>query len=282
MRRKFLAIAVVLFVAGLWIQVAAALEPLGPPAAGLNEAQWGIGLDFSHSRTDLKLTDGKSKIDGAPSSAIGPWKISNFTTDVATVYIGCGLTNQLEGFVRIGGISTEDSSGKLTTYDVNGVPTANPTRHSGHTGYAFGFGGKATFWEQDELKLGGIVQFNWAKPNSRAKVDRGGEIGVGSYDADFVIMSVQIAAGPTYRLTDDVSVYGGPFLQYISGDIKLKGPYPPFPTVDEKHTAGIDEENCFGGYVGLQIELTKNNPLNIEYQHTATDNAIAMNVVWKY
>jgi hypothetical protein len=279
MRRKYL-IAIVMIVGSVWAP-ALALEPFGPPAAGLNEAQWGVGLDFSHSRTALKLTNGKSTVTGSTSSAIEGWTIKNYTADVATVYIGCGLSNQIEGFARIGYMTTENSTGTFTLNDVNGIPYGSPAKYGGHTGYAFGVGGKATVWEQDDLKLGGIVQFNWEKPNGSAKINHLG-LGTGYYSMDLVVMSLQIAAGPTYKIRDDISIYGGPFLQYISGNIKLLGPFPGNTSLQGKHTANIEQQNYFGGFIGFQIELSKDNPLNIEYQHTATDNALAMNMVWKY
>lgn len=271
--KKIVAFTVVLLVAGVWVPLALALDTLGPPAAGLNLGQWGLGFDYSHSRTDIKLYNAERKNSFGGFEKFESWKIKHFTTDVVTANIGYGFTNELEVFLRLGAIRNEDTKG--TVID-------SPAKYEGDTGFDYGFGAKATLWQQDNLKLGGIAQFSWAKPGGKTKVNWGGETGVWSYSTDIKVITAQIAVGPTYKLADDVSIYGGPFIQYIDGNISLKGSDPTNPTYSEKYSADIRQQNYFGGFIGMQLEFTKDAPFNIEWQHTATDDAFAMNLIWKY
>jgi hypothetical protein len=269
MRRKFLAIGVVLFVGGVWVQAALALETLGPPAAaGLDQGQSSLGFDYSHSRMDIKLHN--AMWSSSFSSGLIEWKMRNLTTDAVTAKIGYSITNDLECFVRLGAMTTEDTKGTLDTglIEYRG--------DIGDMGFDFGFGAKATLWQQDNLKLGGIAQFSWARPKGKARIDWGGG-DVEPCSSKIEVREIQMAVGPTYKLSDGASIYGGPFLHYVDGSIK-------FESSTYKYSADISQQNCFGGFVGMQLDLDTYAPfiLNVEWQHTATDDALGLNLTWKY
>lgn len=265
----------------LFVSSSFALEIFGPPSAGLNEAQWGSGFDYSHSRTDLKLRHGNttdSNYYSTTTSKIASWKIRDFTTDVVTANISLGLTNQVEGFARLGITASRDSESSLVEY---------PVKYAGDQIYSYGFGVKATFWEQDDLKLGGICQYSVTKIDSTATIDKGGPYGPWHYSLNMPIQTIQIAVGPTYKLDDTTSVYGGTFFQLIRGDIKLLGADPngtagPYVRIHERYSAEIRQESLLGGFIGIQMELSKDNPLCIEYQRTATDDLVAASIRWKF
>ena len=278
MKRKFLAIGVVLFVGGVWVQAALALDTLGPPAAaGLDQGQASLGFDYSHSIMDLKLSNTKRSDNFGGSENLPSWKIRHFTTDVVTAKIGYSVTNDLEGFVRLGALTTEDSKGTLS------VGSVTYKGGMGDMGFDFGFGAKATLWQQDNLKVGGILQFGYAKPEGKVRVNRGGSIGVVECSSRVELREVQMAVGPTYKLSDDVSIYGGPFLHYVNGNTRFEGRSSSIPSYKEKYSADVSQQNCFGGFIGMQLDLDKYVPfINVEWQHTATDDALGLNLTWKF
>jgi hypothetical protein len=184
----------------------------------------------------------------------------------------------LEGFVRLGALATEDSKGTLS------VGSVTYKGDMGDMGFDFGFGAKATLWQQDNLKVGGILQFGYAKPEGKVKINRGVEIGVVECSSRVELMEVQMAVGPTYKLSDDVSIYGGPFLHYVNGNMRFEGSSPYVPAYKEKYSADVIQQNYLGGFIGMQLDLDKYAPfiLNVEWQHTATDDALGLNLTWKY
>jgi opacity protein-like surface antigen len=269
MKRKFLAIGVVLFVGGVWVQAALALDTLGPPAAaGLDQGQSSLGLDYSHARMNLKLYNAKWS-SSSGSGELPEWKMRNLTTDVVTANIGYGIAKDLEGFVRLGAMTTEDTKGTLGTGLV---------KYRGNPGFDFdfGFGAKATFWQQDNLKMGGIAQFSWSKPDGKASIDWGGESGIWKYSSKIEVREIQIAVGPTYEFSDGALIYGGPFVHYVDGSIEFK-------SSTYRYSADVIQQNYLGGFVGIRLDPDKYTPfINIEWQHTATDDALGLNLTWKY
>jgi len=144
-----------------------------------------------------------------------------------------------------------------------------------------GFGTKVTFWEQTpELKWGGLFQMSWADSDGKLKLEAEGEELL-SADFDLDIYEIQLAVGPTYKLMENVSIYGGPFLQFINGDMDAKYT-EPYTGGTLKLSADVDEAAYFGGYIGLQAELIENVPFYIEYQHTAKADALGMGLLWKF
>jgi hypothetical protein len=250
-----------------------AMDFLGPPAAELSQGQWSAGVDFSHSRTDLKFYEGRYTDFTGPSTKESPFKIPHFKTDTLTANLGYGITNNVEAFLRLGALTTENTEGHVLS---------GSGKYSGDTGFDIGFGTKATFWQEDKLSMGGIFQFSWAKPDGDIKINYG-EGDIWSYNTDLKLMEIQIAIGATYQLIDWAKIYGGPFLHYIDGSIIATGHSILDPALGkERYTYDITQANYFGGFIGTQIEIIKNIPFNFEWQHTATDDAIAMNMTLKF
>ena len=58
MGKKISLFAVVIVVIGLSSSVSLALDLMGPPTAGLKARQFNAGVGYSHSKMDIKLTEG--------------------------------------------------------------------------------------------------------------------------------------------------------------------------------------------------------------------------------
>jgi opacity protein-like surface antigen len=263
-----------LIVVGLLTSPAAALDPMGPPVAGLSQGQIKIGVDYSDSKMDLKLTEGTwiELLDGVPLDAgeAVPFTLKDFKAYRTYANIGFGASDNLEAFLRVGG--TQGRFGDSIWEDGEDF--------DGSTDFAVGGGLKATFYEDGALRIGGLIQGSWAEYNGTLCAPHW-------FAADRVeidLTQVQAAVGASYSWAERFSIYGGPFLHFVSGNLD--------DTIHEVDTAtgglltshyswDIEEDSVFGAYAGAQLELTDNCAFNIEYQRTAAADAVALGLMWR-
>jgi hypothetical protein len=226
-RKRMLLLVVVLMVAGLWSSAAWALRPMGPPMAGLEPSQMSVGFEFSWSEMD-------ADIDG------------DTTDDIESLAylanLGYGIADNWEAFIRLGiaGVDVDDED------------------FSGDDQFAYGFGTKLTFAEDDALTWGGLFQMDWTKSE-----DSGEDVEIEAYE-------IQIAVGPTYQM-EGMSLFGGPFLHFVDGDVDVPG-----------DTLDMEQESEIGGYVGAQFDIAENASWNIEFQFTGDAQAICTGIVWRF
>jgi hypothetical protein len=93
-------------------------------------------------------------------------------------------------------------------------------------------------------------------------------------------MEVQFAIGATYTAPNGTSIYGGPFLHFVDGEIedtfiRARG-YTP------EYKWDIDESSTFGGYLGTQLYLSENSFLNVEYQRTGGADAFGLSYLCRF
>ena len=271
---KIWPLGIVLILIGLGSSNAFALDLMGPPTAGLEKGMFRGGIEYSYSTMDLDLIEGKAIIfrNGAPLGS-GPAQsltIKDFKVNTLYATVGYGIFKNCEGFLRMGAANaTFDDSlwGEREEFDSN-------------VDFAIGGGVKATFYEGFDWKIGGVFQIN------RAELD--GEIESSSWVipqpqfAEISTTEMQIAMGATYLYSSRVSIYGGPFAHFISGDFDYK-----LTRITEEFDTGeysweINEGPTFGGYIGAQIEIAKNCSANIEYQHNSNANVFGVNLMMRY
>ena len=260
---------------GFYCSAVFALDPIGPPSSDIEQGQFKIGTDYSHSNMDLKLNNGIviEYLDGF----FNGWDeavdltLKNFKINRGYANLGYGIADNFEAFFRLGGSSAEfgDSIWEDSEkFDSRAEPAA-------------GFGVKATFFEEYNLKLGGLIQANWAGYDGKLNAKHWAS-------SDFVeidITEIQFAVGVTCILSDRVSVYGGPFLHFIDGE--LNDVYSEVDTdtgglLTSDYSWDIEQDSSFGGYLGTQMELAENCSLNIEFQHTAAANAFGASIAWRF
>jgi hypothetical protein len=201
----------------------------------------------------------------APSETINGFEVN---TLYATV--GYGVFENGEAFIRMGAANAtfgdslwdegEDFDSKYN--------------------FAIGAGLKATLYESFAWKIGGVFQIN------RTELD--GEIDSSSWAipqphfAEISMTEMQIALGATYLYSGRLSIYGGPFAHYISGDFDYKFTKITTNLDTAEVSWEINEGPTYGGYIGAQIKIAKNSSANIEYQHTANASAFGVNFMMKY
>ena len=115
MQKRSLLIIVFVLV-GLISSAAFALDPMGPPTAGLHKGKFGLGAEYSHTRMKLKMhgyeSETQYKFGAVFSESSG--KIPSFKVklkmDKVYGYIGYGVSDDWEIFVRLGGMNADWSN----------------------------------------------------------------------------------------------------------------------------------------------------------------------------
>ncbi len=254
---------------------AVALDPMGPPSTDIEHGQFSIGVDYSHSDTDLELNNGvwTEYLDGVfyDCGDAVDLKLKDFKVNRGYVRLGYGISDNCEAFFRIGGSSAEFGDSIWEDSE----------EFDSRTEPALGFGVKATLFDGGNFKFGGLIQTNWAGYDGKLDASHWAS-------SDFVeidMLELQIAAGVTLMLSDRVSIYCGPFAHFIDGELD-----DTFSAVDtgtgglltSRYLWDIEEDSSFGGYLGTQMELAENCSLNMEFQHTSAADAFGMGIVWRF
>ena len=254
--------------------VSFALDPLGPPVASLEPGQSQFGIDYSQSEMDIKLKKGSwlESIDGSfhDTGLANSLTLKDFETNSTYLNFGYGVDYNWEIFIRLSSTKAEfgDSLWQQgEEFESESVPM-------------FGGGIKAIFFEEDDLKIGGLVQANWSHYN--------GILNAPQWDAPHFVetdfLEVQITLGATYMFYDGIWIYGGPLIHFVDGDIAET-------YVEEAETGGlllaewqydIEQDSMYGGYIGTTVEIDEFNSLNFEYQFTGSANALGASYVLKF
>ena len=257
------------------------LDLMGPPASDLEFGQLQIGIDYSYGEVDLELNNGRyiTYLDGwfDDAGSKNSYSLKNMRVRKFYANLGYGLAYNLDSFIRIGGANARfDNSAFSPEFWPGGQ------EFDSHTDFSVGFGLKGTFYEEDNLKLGGLFQV------SRSEFDGAIQPADWPVADDYVemgITEIQFAVGLTCKLNESFSVYGGPFLYFIDGewdDVYSEiTAVSPYQLRTSKYSWDI-EENSFGGYLGANLNLGENCSFNIEYQHASTADVLGLNLVWKY
>jgi len=305
--------AYIVFVLVICVSVTVALEPMGPACSQLTAGQFSAGAEYSCSRMDVKLTDGKGNWQGFTNGSLEAFnsgKMSSTTIEnlnLPKVYanLGYGITDNWQISVRLGAAQADFNykNGARPLFPVpvtggGGVLFDHGQKADGDSGFSIGIDTKATFYEKGKLKIGGLFQISWSQSDGKRSGLHPAGGGVNgfpepaegipwSHSVDTSITEIQFAMGPTYRLDQRVSIYGGPFFHFIDGNVdgKYSESGEAFgSTLDyrAKYRYDIDENSFFGGYVGLQFEVFRNGLFNIEYQHTAFADALGMQLIWRF
>lgn len=229
-----------------------ALQTLGPPKAGLRKGGFGVSVDYLYGKQDIQLNHGFSP-GGGPKITMDGMKVHS-----VGVKLGYGFTDNFEAFISTTG-------GSIRGSEPGGIS------FNSENGYSLGFGTKATFTKCNGMDWGGIFQILWASMDGKTKASGA------SWSSDVSLYEIQIAVGPTYQLNDKVAIYGGPFLHFLDGRMSAKS----------RAGAGriaydLDQGSYFGGYIGAAVDITTKADFCIEYQHTATADALGMSLRYKF
>ena len=230
---------------------------IGTPTAELQQGQWNVGFNYTYISTDLAKTKVAGSEGGTPVSS----KVEINDNNIQRYYgtIGYGLTDAWEAYVQLG-IADVKAQLKPQGEDSEG--------HNFDNDFAWGWGTRYTFYEQENVRWGASVQMNWLDTSCDDK-------GAG-YEAqiDYETYDLLIAAGPTVDM-GGWNLYGGPFFYMISGDLDLKGTDSGTPFT---YSGDLEEDGNIGGFVGAQFNLMENYDLTTEVSFTGDGWALGVGI----
>ena len=239
------------------ISSAFAMSPFGPPKAGLTQGQYDLGVDYSYSQFCMEFGNGKY-YSGGGNGSMPSFTKNKMKMDTVTGRLGYGFSDCWEGFFRLGGARMRNSEDG-ERFDSDGC--------------AYGLGTKVTFVQDDRIDWGALFQVDWTTVDG----DWDGPGWTGSADVD--IMQMVVAVGPTYKLDDKTSIYGGPFWYCLDGEKKY---YEKSPDPTWKEEYDLDECSSCGAFIGTEIKFGSNSVMNIEYQLTDDDDTIGISLRWLF
>jgi len=290
---------------------ALALDPMGPPVAGLTKGQWSVGLDYAFSETDLDF-DGSFDFYVYLDYPIYDYYYVTDIEDKLTfeavemhkgyLNIGYGVTDNVEAFLRIGGARAETIKPNRDIYDGGMWIHEDGPVHDFDAGFAVGFGGKATLYEDGPLKMGVLGQASWTELDVRVKYQGMAATGpvYGQWEVpcegELEFWEVQIAAGASYELSPGFTAYGGPFFYWLDGEYNFKmddwgtymgtipgdGPMFIMGYLDIKGSYDVENDSEFGGYLGAQIEVTENTNCRAECILTGDAIGFGTGLTWLF
>jgi len=265
----------VLMIIGLGGSNVFALDMLGPPTVELEKGMFRAGIDYSMSKTDLDLIEGngEASVNGSPpvSGPLPSETIYDFELKTLYANVGYGIAENYEVFLRMG--ATDATFGDTLWEDDEEFDSSY--------NFAIGVGAKATFYEGFDWKIGGIFQINATELDG--EIDSSKWIITQPRFAEISSTEMQIAIGGQYLWTGWLSIYGGPFVHFISGDFDLTvTEITELDLVTGEITYEFNKGPTYGGYFGAQINIAKNYFANIEYQQTSEAEAWGLNILMRY
>jgi len=252
-----------------------ALDFMGPPTAEIENGAFRAGIDYTFSDMDLELIEGKGITfrNGELSDPyeLRPETISGFKINTLYTTIGYGVFENCEAFVRVGAVNATFGDalwdeGEDFDSDID---------------FAIGTGIKANFYKGFDWKIGGVIQINRIELDG--KLDSSSWTTPQPQTVNINTSEIQIAIGATYMYSRRLSIYGGPFAHFISGDFDFE-----FTRADGASfiigelSWEIDKEPIYGGYIGAQYELFQNISANIEFQSSSDANVFGLSLLMKY
>ena len=255
---------------------------IGTPTAELEQGQWNVGFNNMYSDMELdkaKMTGVWSEFD-ADGDLVdrGPELYKLEIDDVKTQRyygtIGYGLTNVWEAYVQLGiaDLKAETRDADDPEDEWSGLNFDND--------FAWGWGTRYTFYEQDNIRWGVSVQMNWLDTSWDVTIaeEVAGGTEIEKTQIDWETYDLIIAVGPTVNM-GGWNLYGGPFYYMIDGDLDVSRT-ETWPTGSGiwKESGDLEEDSNFGGFVGVQCNVMENYDVTTEISFTGDGWAIGAGV----
>jgi len=249
MRRKSIllgALVLCLISSSTW-----AISHIGPPGTTSEKGQIGFNIGGRMAKTDMKIDS-----LNAAGTPLGQTTIKRAKSQDVFFDLTYGLFNNWEGFVRMCVHEIDEGAGDF----------GGRTKVSSDKDFGWGLGIRGTFYRTPKWSVGGVFQM--------MNLDTDGKARIGAFEGgiNMDIWEYMLAVGPTYHVTDMVSIYGGPFMYIIDGEVhgQLFLPY----------SGDLEEDTMFGGFIGTEIGFTESSSLRLEYAHT--DSADGVSLAYSY
>jgi len=242
-----------------------AFDLMGPTTSRHKDSgKSSVAVEYFWSNMEIDA-DGLSALDLTSDT------LDDFEIDKITANLALGMGRGSEIFFRFGVAEADPDNND----DWGGIP--------GNMGgsdevLVLGGGAKWTLYDEGNFGWGLLTQVSWADYDFDGR-----SYSVGAYNValspEFEIFEVQIATGPTLKLNENVTIFGGPFLYFLTGDADFKG------TIDGSQarvSADLEQESILGGYIGAGLELGQKVDLSFEVQATSGSYGVGGQFVWKF
>lgn len=254
--------------------LAMAASPLGPPSALVGENQWAFGANVGFQSVDLEATGTYYEQGATLRSTSATIEIKDLQSFSSFLQAGLGLTDNWDVYACIG-ISDADADATVksaATVATRGFSDNETFGISNNHDLAWGVGSRFTFSKSETVDWGGLFQMTWFNPKVGgsswvSKSDPTYRIN-GDWDLDY--WEIIVAIGPTI-FYDNVTFYGGPFVQIVRGDLTLSGTYADNTNTNTgtvSSSQDLEEEAMVGAYAGMQLDLTDSTLLYMDGQVT--------------
>ncbi len=242
-----------------------AFDLMGPTTSRLKDSgKSSVGVEYFWSSMEIDA-DGISALDLTSDT------IDDFEIDKITANLALGMGRGSEIFFRIGVADASPDNNN----DWGNIPD-----HIGSSDeiLVLGGGAKWTLYEDANFGWGLLTQVSWAEYDFDGKSYSVGAHNV-TLSTEFEIVEVQIATGPTLKLNEDITIFGGPFLYFLNGDADFDGTIDGSPAII---SADLEQESLLGGYIGAGLELGQNVNLSFEVQTTSGSYGMGGQLIWKF
>lgn len=236
-----------IMVVGMLSSAALAVAPMGPPVATLSEGQYAVGLGYAYS-------DQTVEVSGPLTGLSGDAELDSFTNNMYYGCIGYGISDAWNVYVALGAADAAFDADSGDDFD-------------GDVKFGFAVGAKRTLHDNgSDTKWGTIFQYSTGESEdsvNTASYASGAITTSTNYKLELDWYEVQLAIGPCVQINEDISIYGGPFLDFLEGDLKVDS---PSASSDKEYE--IQQLWELGGYVGALVNLGSNATLNAEFLFT--------------
>jgi len=235
-------------------EMALGFEFLGPSTPTQKWGQTSIGIDYSWSKLDIEAQE-------APELGLGSFIVKDSKMNKTQAKMTVTPTDGFELFFRSGIGDIKGASGERSD-----------------EGLLLGGGLKVAIIRTKAWDLGIIAQTGWGKFNFDTETFVIDGIPV-SAEEEVSFHEIQVAVGPVIRPIENITLYGGSFLHFITGSYEIEG---TIGELDAEAEIDIEQEDVLGGYVGGLIELGQRTNIAVEYQITGSGNGVAASLQYKF
>ncbi|MHC4203951.1 MAG: hypothetical protein ACYSTT_04825 [Planctomycetota bacterium] len=243
-----------------------AFDLIGPTTSRLKQSgKSSVGVEYFWSSMEIDA-DGISDLDLTSDT------IEDFEIDKITVNLALGMGRGSEIFFRFGVAEADPDNDN----DWGGIPG---NMGSSDEALVLGGGAKWTLYDDNQnFRWGLVTQMSWADYDfdGRSYSVNGHNVAL---SPEFEIFEIQIVTGPEYNLTEEITIFGGPFLYFLTGDADFEG---LIDGSSAKVSADLEQESILGGYIGAGVALGQKMDLAFEVQATSGSYGVGGQFIWKF
>lgn len=219
-----------------------AVDPLGAPRNYLEKGQFSFGVSASHSQQDLEIESYSWSLVNFCNM-----RISDFRTTKVYFEGAYAPSDSWSIFGRVGA-----SEGQMGSSN-EGEDAYIDHLSDGDYKPSFGAGVRFTVAENGNVSWGGVGQLGY----TAVDFDKVPFEIYGCYNpniqGEMNLFTAQLAFGPTVEINENVSVYCGGFLNWLSGDMDIE--IDNFYSTTQSDKLNVREHSPIGVYAGGLVNI---------------------------